>query len=282
MPVSRFRPAAGAFTLALLLAGAATPALAQAAADQTPSAADAATTAATSAATGPRTATQTLDPVAIQALKGMGNYLKTLQSFEIQSKATMESTLQDTDIAVHLGYEATYKVMRPTAFFVQLKSDRAIREYYYDGKSLTVNVPRQNYYAKVPAPATIRQTVDKIYLDYGIDLPLADLFYWSENPVTDGITSAVRVGFARINGQETDQFAYRGEDLDWQLWIARGKKPVPLKVVIIDRSNPIRPSYVAELTWNTAPALTARDFAFVPGKNATAIQLAALSSLEGN
>ncbi|GFE72493.1 DUF2092 domain-containing protein [Novosphingobium sp. TCA1] len=267
MPVPRFRPAARAMAslaIALCLTGPSVPAWAQSA----PTAPEPAA---------PKTAANTLDPVAVQALTGMGNYLKSLKTFEFHSKATAEAAFADTDLLVHLDYEATYKVMRPTAFYVEIKSDRAVREYFYDGKSLTVNVPRQNYYAKVAAPPTIRQTVDKIYLDYGIDLPLADIFYWSENPVTEGITSAVRVGFARVNGKEADQFAYRGDTLDWQIWIARGKAPLPLRIVITDRSDPVRPSYSADLDWNTAPSLTAKDFAFVPPKTASAIQLAALS-----
>lgn len=262
----RFRNVAGAVIVGALCS----PAPASA---QTPPAATAPSATTSDDGTGP-TATSTLDPVALDALKGMGNYLKNLKTFEIHSKATMEASLENTDLLVHLGYEGTYRVQRPNAFYVELKSDRAVREYYYDGKSLTVNVPRQNYYAKAAAPPTIRQTVDKIYADYGISLPLADLFYWSESPMTDGITSAVRIGFARINGQETDQFAYRGPDLDWQVWIARGAAPLPLKIVITDRSQQLRPSYSAELTWNTAPKFSAQDFTFTPDPKSTAIKLA--------
>lgn len=271
MPVSSFRPTAAAAATMLLVAG-------QPLSPWAPSAwARPDQGAAPTPSTAARTAADTIDPVAIQALVGMGNYLSTLKSFEFRTKATAEASFQDTDFLVHLGYEATYKVLRPTAFYVQMKSDRAIREYVYDGKTLTVNVPRQKFYAKVAAPPTIRQTIDKIYLDYGIDLPLADVFYWSENPVTDGITSAVRVGFARVHGKEADQFAYRGETLDWQIWIARGKAPLPLRIVITDRSDTVRPSYSADLFWNTTPVLTARDFAFEPPADSSPIEVAALS-----
>lgn len=218
-----------------------------------------------------------LDPVALDALRGMGAYLKSLKAFELRSKATIETSLQDTDLQVHFGYEGTYRVQRPNAFFVQLTSDRAVREYIYDGKNFTVNVPRQGLYATVTAPPTIRQAVDRIYLDYGISLPLADLFYWADESSTDGIVSAVRVGYAKINGQEADQFAYRGADLDWQLWIARGKAPLPLRIVITSRAQEPRPSLSADLTWNTSPNFTARTFAFAPPANASAIKMATYS-----
>lgn len=270
-----FRAAAKVAALALCMAPALSPAQTPSPA-RTSSSSDATAAAVSTQAAAPA-ASATLDPVAIEALKGMGNYLKTLKTFEVHSTATMEAALQDTDLLVHLGYEGTYRVQRPNAFYIQLKSDRAIREYYYDGKSMTVNVPRQNFYATTPAPPTIRQTVDRIYADYGISLPLADLFYWSESPMTDGITSAVRVGFARVNGQETDQFIYRGPDLDWQVWIARGPAPLPLKIVITDRSEQLRPSYSAELTWNTSAKFAAKDFTFTPDPKSTAIKMAAFT-----
>jgi hypothetical protein len=218
-----------------------------------------------------------IDPVAIEALKGMGAYLKSLKAFELRSKAVAETGVGDMDIKVHLGYEGFYKVQRPIGFYVQLKSDRAVREYFYDGKSFTVSVPRQNFYSTVSAPPTIRDMVDKAYDDYGIDLPLSDLFYWAEKPTTDGITTAIRIGYAKINGQEADQFAFQGPDLDWQLWIARGKAPLPLKIVITDRVDSMHPSYSAELTWNTAPTLKGSDFKFTPDAKATSIQMSKIA-----
>ncbi|TCM20877.1 hypothetical protein EDF56_102540 [Novosphingobium sp. PhB165] len=219
--------------------------------------------------------TLVLDPVAMSALKGMGAYLASLQKFELHTKATVETTLQDTDLSVHLGYEGTYYVQRPTGFFVQMKSDRTIREYIYDGKTFTVNVPRQKFFSTVAAPPTIRKTIDKVYLDYGISLPLADLFYWADNPTTDGIRKAVRIGYANVNGQDCDQFAYRGDDLDWELWIARGKAPLPLRIVVTHRDTNPRGSYSADLTWNTSPSFDASRFRFTPPDGAKSISLAA-------
>jgi len=253
MPALGFRIALGAAAIAFLPASA---------------------SAQTSAPTQQGVSPAVLDPVAIDALKGMGAYLKALKAFEIHSKATIETSMEDTDLQIHFGYEGTYRVQRPNGFFVQLKSDRSIREYTYDGKSFTVNVPRQNFYATVSAPPTICQAVDRMYLDYGISVPLADLFYWADTSETAGIVSAVRVGFAKINGQEADQFAYRGANLDWQIWIARGKAPLPLKIVITSRLQDPRPSLSAELTWNTSPSFSQSTFAFVPPAKASAIQMA--------
>ena len=241
---------------------------------QTPSALAQESTSRTAAPPSGTTVKGTVDPLALEALKSMGNYLNTLQNFELHATASAQTGLGDMDLQVHIGYESTYRVQRPNKFYVELKSDRTIRQYFYDGKTFTVNVPRQNYHSTVAAPSTIAQMIRVADVDYGISLPLIDLFTWAEDPGLDGIETAIRVGFAKINGRETDHFAYRGPDLDWQLWIARGEVPVPLKIVITDRTDTLRPSYQAELTWNTSPQLTARDFAFTPDAQSTPIKIA--------
>ena len=216
-----------------------------------------------------------LDPVALQALRSMGAYLKTLNSFELRSRATIETNVEDTDLKVTLGLENLYRVQRPNRFFIEVKSDRQFRQYFYDGKKFTVNVPRQGFFSQVDAPPTISDVVEDIYEEFGITLPLSDLFFWAdEGSPTDGIESAVRVGYAKIGGVDTDQFAFRGELLDFQVWIARGPKPLPMKMVITTRDDPARPSYAAELSWNTAAKFAPATFAFKPDAKASAIQMA--------
>lgn len=227
------------------------------------------------------TATATIDPVAMQALTAMGNYMKTLKSFEIHSKATIQTSMDDTDLKVTLGLENIYRVQRPDAFFIELRSDRQFRQFFYDGKTFTVSVPRQSFYSAVSAPPTIKAVVDDIYDQYGVSLPLSDIFYWADaGAPTDGIRSAVRVGYAKVGGADTDQFAFRGDSLDFQVWIARGAKPLPLKIAITDRSDPVRPSYEAELSWDTAAKFTPATFAFKPPSGASKIQMAKLDSVE--
>lgn len=226
----------------------------------------------------PASAALTVDPVAVQALRSMGAYLKTLTSFEIRSKATIETDVEDSDLQVTLGLDNIYRVQRPDRFFIEVHSDRQLRQFYYDGKTFTVNVPRQGFYAVVKAPPTIAGVVQDIYDDYGITLPLSDLFAWADDgaPI-DGLRSAMRVGYARIGTTDTDQFVYRGDLIDFQVWIARGPKPLPMKMEITSRDDPTRRSYSAELTWNTDAKFTPATFAFKPDAKSSPIQMARVS-----
>ncbi len=110
---------------------------------------------------------------------------------------------------------------------------------------------------------------------YGIQVPLADLFYWGstqENPAE--FTAASRIGYARIAGQDCDQYAMRQGDKDWQVWIARGARPLPLKVVITSYTEEGQPQFTSELAWKINPRFNAKTFAFSSPKNVHAIQLA--------
>jgi hypothetical protein len=231
----------------------------------------AAPTAPPQAAAAPR-----IDPRAVGALERMNAFLKTVDAFEVTSRASVEEVVDD-DTGAKLTFDMnnTYRVRRPDAFYVEISGDHQARQYYYDGRTFTVSMPRRNFYAQAPAPGTIRDTVAAAYRDFGIALPLADLFYWGgkESP-SRGVTSAVSVGLTTIDGVQTDHYAFRGEGLEWQIWIQRGAEPLPRKVTITTLDDPARPSYSAVLTWNTRPTFAADTFRFAAPAGARPITLA--------
>jgi hypothetical protein len=89
------------------------------------------------------------------------------------------------------------------------------------------------------------------------------------------------VGAVTIDGVATDHYAFREADRDWEIWIEHSGRPVPRKLVIVDRSDQARPTYVARLTWNVAPTLTAEDFTFKPRPDSKAIHIETLDDQQG-
>ncbi len=135
-----------------------------------------------------------------------------------------------------------------------------------------MNIPRQKFYSIVTAPSTIAQVVNDIYDEYGIALPLSDLFTWAmEGGPTDGIKTALRVGYAKINGVDTDQFVFRGDTLDFQVWIARGARPLPAKIAIASRDDPdtrpIRRSSAGRRTSSSRPRPSPSSRTAVPARS---------------
>jgi hypothetical protein len=214
-----------------------------------------------------------IDPQAMDALNKMGSYLRSLTSFAIQSKTTTEDVL-DNDQKVQIGGTMDYKVRKPNAFIITMSTDRKVRQFYYDGKTFTIYAPRMNFYSTVDAPPTILELFKRAYDKYGIEFPLEDLFHWgAADNRFDDMTSAAVVGYAKIDGQDTDQFAFREGDADWQVWIQRGDKPLPLKLVIVKTSDETMPEYTAVLHWNPSATFPDDTFTFKPPANAKPIVL---------
>ena len=218
-----------------------------------------------------------IDPDAIEALKRMSAYLGTQTSFELKSSGAFDLVLDDGQ-RLQFGDNATFKVRRPNGFVIERIGDYKDRRFTYDGKQLTVSSPRTAYYAQVEAPPTIRETLALAADRYGIELPLTDLFRWSEpgGGRADDIQEALYVGPALIDGTPTDHYAFREAEVDWQIWIAQGDSPVPRKIVITDRTDASSPQYTATLSWNFRPAFDAQTFAFQAPAGALPIRLTAL------
>lgn len=218
-----------------------------------------------------------VDPKAAEALKRMSEYLSTLKSFELTSNSTRDMVTADGQ-RVQIGAIVKYKAMRP-GIAIDFDGDVRDRQYFYDGKTFTIYAPTLNYYAAAPAPSSNRAFLKSIYDRFGISLPLEDLFRWSDGDTSDlnALTSAFSVGTANIDGVLTDHWAFRQGDFDWEVWIEQGDRPLPRKLVIVDRTDPALPAYASRLTWTLNPPLTTKDFTFVPGATAMRIPLANLT-----
>jgi hypothetical protein len=221
--------------------------------------------------------TGTIDDQAVNALKKMSDFLMTAQTMAITSRGSLDVVTNDGQ-RIQLDGTTTYKVRRPNGFVIDYTSDIKSRRFVYDGKTFTVYSPLLGYYASVPAPATNREVLDTIYNKFGISLPLDDLFRWSDGSNAarlQALQSAYHVGTATIDGVETDHYAFREPDVDWEVWIQQGDQPLPRKLVIINRNDPAKPTFMVHLAWTVNPTFTDADFAFVPDTNSKRIQLAA-------
>jgi hypothetical protein len=225
------------------------------------------------AATAPTAAAPAVEPQAVAALQKMGKYLRSLKSFSVRGDTTLDVVTEDGQKLQFPG-SVEYKVRAPNDLQLSWKTDRKERELFYDGKTLTVYGPKNKYYASVDAPPTLRALMADARDRYGIELPLPDLFLWGtdEAPVSD-LKSATFVGPARIDGSVTEQYAFRQEGVDWQLWVETGDKPLPRRLVITTTDDPAQPQYSTTLTWNTNASFKDSTFTFVPPKDAAKIEL---------
>lgn len=216
----------------------------------------------------------TVDPESVAALKRMSAYLMSLNTAEITSEGSLDVVTEDGQ-RVQMDGVTNYKMRKP-GFVIDYSSDLKSRRFIYDGKKLTIYSPKLGYYATVPAPPTNREVLEMAYQGHGIKLPLEDLFRWNDpNSIrAERLTSGYKLGTATLGGVETDHYVFREAVIDWEVWIQRGDQPLPRKVVIVDRTQPEHPTFIARLQWKVNPPLTDADFTFTPDANAKQIELA--------
>lgn len=209
-----------------------------------------------------------VEPSAVAALARMSAYLRTIPAFQI----TLQTQRDDVDVygqLITLSGGATYKVRRPNAFSINLALPNLTAQYIYDGKMMTVYDATTGYYAKYQAPSTIGATLQLAEQTYGATVPLDDLFTWTEgDDRAKVLTSAHFIGKTQVAGQAANHYAFRQPGIDWQIWIADGDKPTPLRVTIVPSSNSARPQFEADLSWDIAPQFASDTFVFAPPPNA--------------
>jgi len=226
--------------------------------------------------------TPAVDPAAIAALDRMGAYLQTLKAFQLDVATEREDVL-DSGLKVQFAEATNLIVRRPDRLLASVSSDRKERHFLYDGKQFTLWAPRVNFYATAEAPPTIGELIDALQDKFGIELPLVDIFLWSSDAGSNaGITEAVDIGPSQVGGADCEQYALRGDGLDWQIWIQRGEYPLPRKLVITTTTDEARPQFQAIYTWNLAPAFADADFTFDPPAGANRIVIAQTKSEAGS
>jgi len=214
-----------------------------------------------------------IEPEAIAALEKMGAFLRDQKSFTVKTSSETDYALASGQ-NIRLTQSGKLRVKRPDHLRADIISDRKQREFFYDGKTFTMNGPAVGYYTSVPAPPTIVELAEQLEDRYGLQLPLVDLFFWgTEKSNVDQIQAATVVGASKVDGVEVEQYAFRQPGLDWQIWIEKGDRPVPHKLVMTTTDVQTRPEYAVELDWELGTNHDDSLFTFVPTKDSRQIAL---------
>jgi len=216
-----------------------------------------------------------IDPAAIDALRKMSGFLRAQQNYAVDTTGLTDYVLPSGE-KVQLSSHGNLVVANPNRLRANLISDRKERQFFFDGKTFTMFSPRPGYYTSItlPARSTNRELVEHLASNYGVELPLADVVRWSTGGADiNAITRATYIGTEWINNAETDHYSYRQPGLDWQVWIERGKQPLPRKLVLTTTEDPARPEYAVDMTWHLGTSPDNKLFAFTPPKDATKIAI---------
>jgi hypothetical protein len=226
-----------------------------------------------------------VEPEVDSMLRKMSDYLAGLERFSVRTESSLEAILRSGE-KIQYDSPAEAFVQRPDKLHAERKGDIVNQEFYYDGKTLTLYNPDQKYYATVPAPPTIDQAIDfaRDYLD--VYAPGSDLLYKDAYKVLmEDVVSGLYVGMSVVGGVKCHHLAFRGNEVDWQIWIQDGDKPLPKKFVITTKWMTGAPQFTVLIrNWDLSPKFSEDVFTFVPPKGAQRIDFIHLSrgSAAGN
>jgi hypothetical protein len=220
-----------------------------------------------------------IEPQAEKLLRRMSEYLAGRQQFTLKAESTLEVVLTSGQ---KLQYDspATLSVSRPNKLHAHRKGDITNQEFFYDGKTLTLYNPRENLYATTAAPATLDETLDFAREKLDIIAPAAELLYKNAaDKMLKESTSGFVVGPSVVGGVKTTHLAFRGAEVDWQIWIEDGDKPLPRKFILTSKKVSGEPEFTVLIrTWDVAAKLSDQEFNFKPAKGAKKIEFLKLSA----
>lgn len=236
------------------------------------------TAAGTGAAVADASSRQLVDPAAIQALKDMGTYLRSLRRYEVSLDLTGERVLQDGQKLMHSA-TADLQVVAPNRIRASTVTAVSHKVLTYDGRRVVLLFPDANYYSSVDFSGTVAELVDKLEINYRIEFPAADLFKWgtAAAPTTD-IQSAMNAGQSIVGNTLCDHYAFRQPGIDWQIWLRADGDPIPMKLVITSLSDEARPQSTTTFHWDLNPSFRDSVFSFVPPRGAKAIDMVAVKN----
>jgi hypothetical protein len=164
-------------------------------------------------------------------------------------------------------------MVRPNLFRIDVEGDIWTASIWYDGKKITLMDPRTIFYAQEESPPTIDATVsfltEKLQAPLPLTLVLSSDIY---KKATDGLKTGFEAGVVMVDGIKCRQLAFTEDDADWQLWIADGPNPLPIRFSVnykkIEGSPRVSISFSE---WNLDAVIPANKFVFTAPEGASKV-----------
>ena len=210
-------------------------------------------------------------------LMRMAEFMAKTRSFSVEVRDSYD-VYQKSGQKIEFGEIRKITVVRPDRLRVEVEeSDGDKSVVLFDGKDLTMSSPNQNVYAQTPKSGTLDDAIVYFVRDLGMRLPFAPLLLTTVpselNQRTQTLDYVEKTG---IFGAPAHHLAGRTESVDYQVWIADGDRPLPLRLVLTYRTEKGQPQFRAQFSgWNLAPEAPASLFAFVPPPGAQKISFLA-------
>ncbi len=181
-------------------------------------------------------------------LRGMGAFLKAAPQLSFHAEITFDDLLRSGQ-KIQLAASNDVVVRRPDRVYSEYQGDSDSKQFWYDGKDVTLYDGRHDVYAVAKGAGSIDATLDRVMETLGFTQPLADLMYSDPYAVLrENVQYGFYVGPSVVGGTRCHHLAFTEKTIDWEIWIEDGTQWVPRKLVITYKTLPGAPQFEAVLS----------------------------------
>ncbi len=229
----------------------------------------------------PAIGADTIDPEADRILKSMSSYLTTATAFSMDADVALEVILTNGQ-KLQLCSSNSLLLRRPSEFRIQMRGGVADAEFTFDGKTLTLFARKRNEYVQRPVTGTIDDAIRAWELETGIPATGADLLLTSVySIISSDVEMSTYLGTGYVNGIECHHLAFRKADVDLQLWVQAGDRPLPMKYIITTKWMTGAPQFEVILRdWNMSPRIEAGQFTFAVPEGARKLESVPIEGMD--
>ena len=206
-----------------------------------------------------------LDPMALEAVKDMSRFVAGLTTFRCRTEELVDGAAETPVGTIKLQYAISRMVTgrRPDELFVDADGDFARRKMWLRAHTLTALDITRGEWASMVLPSSPSETIRKVHDETGMIMPLGALLYRDlGRSLAESAEEALHLGERRVRGELCQHLFFRAAGYNWQLWIRKGDRPLPVKFVATETTEPSQPQHVVQITdWEIDPAIDEGAFA---------------------
>jgi hypothetical protein len=214
-------------------------------------------------------------------LKTMSDYVASQKNITVTYDSDIEVITSELQ-KIQFTSSGQLQVSRPDKVHASRTGGYADVEFFFDGKTFTVYGKHLNAFAQSPSAGSIDQLVDRLRSEYSVEAPGADLLLANVyDKLIEDVIDAKHIGLGVIDGVECEHLAFRNLDVDWQVWIETGARPIPRKYVITSKAVTGAPQYTLRIKdWMTDAVTAADAFTFKSPANAKKVDFKELANVD--
>ena len=211
-------------------------------------------------------------PDAHALLMQMATYLAGLDAFSTKMRGGYD-VVQESGQKIEFLETRDITLQRPNRLSIEETSaDGRGQSVKFDGSKMTIWDGEFGVYAQADQPGSVDDAVVYFVRDLQMRLPLAPLLTTRFPAELERRLQTVDyVELTDVLGEPAHHIAGRTKAMDFQVWIAVGERPLPLRIVLT-YPDVGRSQYWAQFSdWNLRPKVSDKTFAFEAPRDARQI-----------